>query len=330
MANENQNATMRAAIYTRYGPPEVVQIKQVPMPVPGPNELLIRIHAATVNRTDCGFRSASYFISRFWTGLIKPQRQILGCEFSGEVVQVGSAVQQFAVGDRVFGYDDALLGGHAEYICMPETASIAHVPKALSFDQAAALTEGAHYALNDIRAAGVLAGQHVLVYGATGAIGSAAVQILKAMDVRVTAVCATTHIQLLKKLGADRVIDYLQEDYTQCGEQFDLVFDAVGKTSFGACKHVLKPKGIYISTELGKYGQNVWYGLFKFLMPGKHVLFPIPVHHQAMIKELADLADAGKFTPLIDRAYPLSDIRDAYHYVETGMKLGNVIIHCAS
>lgn len=317
---------MKAAIYTSYGPPEVVRVLDVPDPVPQDDEVLIRVHASTVNRTDCGFRSAEYFISRFWSGLIKPRRHILGCEFAGEVVAIGSKVTAYSIGDRVFGFNDKTFGGHANYICQPESAAMGIIPAHLSYEVAAALTEGSHYALNDIYAAGVKAGQQVLVYGGTGAIGSAAIQLLKYMGAHVAAVCATPHVELVRALGADVVIDYLKEDYTRSGLSFDLVFDAVGKTSFGKCKPVLKERGMYISTELGRYGQNVWFALFKFITGSKKVLFPIPVYDKAMISFIQKLAEEKHFTPVIDRSFPLSEIVEAYRYVETGKKVGNVII----
>jgi NADPH:quinone reductase-like Zn-dependent oxidoreductase len=319
---------MQAAIYTSYGPPEVVRVMSMPDPIPQDNEVLIRVHASTVNGTDCGFRSAEYFISRFWSGLFKPKRPILGCEFAGEVIAIGNTVTQYKIGDRVFGFNDKTFGGHAELLCQPENAAMDIIPAQYRYEQAAALTEGSHYALNDIYAAKVRTGQHVLVYGATGAIGSAAIQILKHMGAHVTAVCGTPHIELVRSLGADIVIDYMQEDYTKKGRTFDFVFDAVGKTSFGACKPVLNKNGIYISTELGKYGQNVWLALFKFLTGSKKVLFPLPVYDKAMISYIRKLAEEKHFTPVIDKSFRLSEITAAHTYVDSGQKIGNVIILC--
>lgn len=319
---------MQAAVYTSYGAPDVVTVRDIPTPRPGEKDVLIRVHASTVNRTDCGFRSAEYFISRFWSGLFKPKRQVLGCEFAGVVDSVGSSVTMFKPGDKVFGFNDRTFGGHAEYICQPENSAMDIIPEHLNFEQAAALTEGSHYALNDIYAAHVKAGDHVLVYGATGAIGSAAVQILKYLNAHVTAVCGTAHVDLIKSLGADVVIDYMQQDFTQQGLTFDLVFDAVGKTSFGTCKPVLNEPGIYISTELGKNGQNVWYSIFNAFTGNKKVLFPLPVYDKEMISFIRKIADDKHFTPVLDKTYALKDIREAYAYVETGTKVGNVIIRC--
>lgn len=317
---------MKAAQYTQYGPPEVVQVIDIPTPSPMDNEVLIRVHASTVNRTDCGFRSAEYFISRFWSGLLRPKQQTLGCEFAGEVADVGSAVKLYKVGDRVFGFNDKTFGGHAEYLVQPEDAPMAVMPAHMTYEEAAPLTEGAHYALVDIRAVGVTAGQNVLVYGGTGAIGSAAVQILKSMDVRVTAVCGGKHVELVRSLGADEVVDYQTQDFTRTEQRFDFVFDAVGKTSFGTCKPILKPKGIYISTELGKNGQNIWYALIGKLSSGKKVMFPIPTISKEDVEYFKGLAEAGNYRPVIDRKYSLKDIVAAYRFVESGQKVGNVVV----
>jgi NADPH:quinone reductase-like Zn-dependent oxidoreductase len=318
--------TMKAAVHTRYGPPEVVSVKDVPRPVPGDGEVLIRVHAATVNRTDAGFRSAAYFISRFWSGLLRPKQQTLGCEFAGQVEATGKNVTAYAVGDRVFGYDDERFGAHAEYLVMPENAAMAHIPEQMTYQEAAPLTEGAHYAWCDIRAAGVKAGQEVMVYGASGAIGSAAVQLLKHVGARVTAVCNTKNVELVRSLGADEVIDYTREDFTGNTRRFDLIFDAVGKSSFGRCRPLLREKGMYISTELGKGSENVFLALFTPLFRGKKVLFPLPSITREDVLMLKELAGTGAFRPVIDRCYPLDEIAEAYRYVETGQKTGNVVL----
>lgn len=318
---------MQAAIHQVYGPPEVVKIMTVPKPVPKHNEVLIKVHATTVNRTDCGFRSAEYFISRLFSGLLKPKAQTLGNEFAGQIVAIGSSVTAFRVGDQVFGYNDKNFGAHAEYMTMPESGAMATIPAGFTYEEAAPLTEGAHYALGNIRAAKVKQGQHVLVYGATGAIGSAAVQLLKYFGANVTAVCHTKDVEMVKSLGADLVIDYTKQDYSESGKTFDFVFDAVGKSSFGQAKRVLAKKGIYISTELGKRGENVWLALIGPFTNGKKVLFPIPSITKEDVVFFKKLAEAGKFKPVIDkRKYKLEQIVDAYRYVETGQKTGNVVI----
>jgi NADPH:quinone reductase-like Zn-dependent oxidoreductase len=317
---------MKAAINTIYGPPEVVQVLEVEKPVQKDNEVLIKVYATTVNRTDCGFRSAEYFISRFFSGLFKPKFKTLGNEFAGVVEAVGKNVRSFSVGDNVFGYNDTTFGAHAQYMAISEDAAIATMPQNIGFYKAAAITEGGHYALCDIRAAKVEAGQNILVNGTTGAIGSAAVQLLKHFGARVTAVCNTKNVELVKSLGADVVIDYTQHDFTKLDERFHFVFDAVGKSSFTKCKQLLHENGIYISTELGKNSANVFLALITALTGGKKVLFPLPSISKADVVFLKELVEAGKFKPVIDRHYKLDDIVEAYRYVETGQKTGNVII----
>ncbi len=317
---------MMAAVQSRYGPPDVVRVEQVAEPAVGDHDVLVRVRATTVNRTDCAWRAAKPFFMRAFTGLVRPRAPILGNEFAGVVDTLGSRATRFGVGDRVFGYVEGPFGAHAEYLSLPEDASLATMPANLTFEQAAAGTEGSHYALSHIRAARIQRGQHVLVYGATGAIGSAAVQLLKSMGVTVTAVCGSDGVQIAGGLGADRVIDYLTEDFAQEQEAYDVVLDSVGKSSFGACKPLLKPGGLYLSSELGPHAQNPFLALLAPLHRGKRVLFPIPKHDQEMMQYLGGLMASGDFTPVIDRTYPLTRIVDAYRYVETGRKLGNVVI----
>jgi NADPH:quinone reductase-like Zn-dependent oxidoreductase len=317
---------MKAAIHTQYGPPEVVKIMEVPKPIPKSNEVLVKVYTATVNRTDSGFRSAVYFVSRFWSGLFRPKYQTLGCEFAGIIEDIGRDVKTFKIGDQVFGYNDITFGGHAEYLTLAEQDAITTLPHNVSLDEAAPITEGAHYALNAIKAAKIKSGQAVLVYGATGAIGSAAVQLLKHFGANVTAVCNTKNVSLVKSLGADKVIDYQTEDFTKTTIKFDFIFDAVGKSSFKQCKPLLNEKGIYISTELGKHAENVFYALAAVFSRGKRVLFPIPVMNKDIIHFLKELVENGEFKPVIDRYYKLDQIVEAYNYVETGQKTGNVLL----
>ena len=266
---------MRAIIYTKYGPPEVVRLTEIEKPVPKDNEVLIKIHAATVNRTDCGFRSAEYFIVRFFSGLIRPKNKTLGNEFAGEIEAVGKDVKLFRPGDKVFGYNDTKFGAHAEYMVMAENGSITTMPEKITYEEAAPVIEGAHYALCDIRAAKIQSGQKILINGATGAIGSAAVQIVKYLGAEVTAVCDTKNCDLVKSLGAKVVIYYTKEDFTKISQTFDVVFDAVGKSSFGKCKPLLRKGGIYMSTELGYMSQNPFFALLcnfffnEFLYPSQ-------------------------------------------------------------
>jgi NADPH:quinone reductase-like Zn-dependent oxidoreductase len=317
---------MKAIIHTQYGPPEVLQLMEIPKPVPKDNEVLIKVHATTVNRTDCGFRSAEYFISRFFSGLLRPNNQTLGNEFAGEIEAIGKEVKNFKPGDKVFGYNDTTFGAHAQYTTLAEDSNITTMPRSITYEMAAPITEGAHYALCDIRAAKIRSGQKVLVNGATGAIGSAAVQIINHFGAEVTAVCNTKNMALVKSLGAHHVIDYTQQDFTRLDTQFDVIFDAVGKSSFGKCKPLLKKGGIYMSTELGFMSQNPFLALITPLLGGKKVLFPLPSISKEDVEYLKELVETNKFKPVIDRYYPLDQIVEATKYVETGQKTGNVVL----
>lgn len=317
---------MKAAIHNQYGPPEVVKIMEVDKPVPKANEVLIKVYATTVNRTDCGFRSAEYFVSRFFSGLLKPKFKTLGNEFAGIIEAVGNKVTSFTIGDQVFGYNDYKFGAHAEYMTLAEDEAISTMPGNLTFTEAVPLTEGGHYALCDIRAAKVKPEQNVMIYGASGAIGSAAVQLVKQIGAKVTAVCNTKNVGLVKSLGADEVIDYMQQDFTRTDQKFNFIFDAVGKSSFGECKPLLTKKGIYISTELGKNSENIFYALTTPFFGKQRVLFPLPTINKEDVIFIKELAEAGKFKPVIDREFKLEQIVEAYKYVETGQKTGNVVI----
>ncbi len=292
--------------------------------------MLVKVYATTVNRTDCAYRAARPFFMRFLTGPIRPRVTVLGTEFAGVVEAVGNDVTTFDVGDRVFGYNEGPFGAHAEYMSIRHDGSLATMPANMTYQEAAPSTEGSHYALTHIRAAKIRSGQDVLVYGATGAIGSAAVQLLKGLGAHVTGVCDTAHVELVSRLGADRVIDYTAEDFTQDGPRYDVVLDSVGKSSFGQCKRLLKPGGIYISSELGPLAQNPLLALIAPVRGGKKVMFPIPRHDQLMMRYLKEQIESGKFKPVIDRTYPLEQIVEAYRYVETGQKTGNVVISLTS
>jgi NADPH:quinone reductase-like Zn-dependent oxidoreductase len=321
---------MKAAVHTRYGPPDVVRVLEVAKPAAKANEVLVKVHATTVNRTDCGFRAAKPFIVRFFTGLVRPRVTVLGNEFAGVIEAVGGGVTSFKLGDRVFGYCEGRFGAHAEYLVVPQAGSLATMPAGLTYEQAAPSTEGPHYALSLIRAAKIQRGQDVLVYGATGAIGSAAVQLLKGLGANVTAVCGTGNLELVRGLGADRVIDYTVEEFTQDEQRYDAVFDAVGKSSFGRCRRLLKPGGIYGSTDLGPLSLNPLLALVTPLLGplsgGRRVRFPLPRQDPEMARYFKRLIESGQFKPLIDRRYPLEEIVEAYRYVETGQKIGNVVI----
>lgn len=316
---------MQAAVHSEYGPPNVVSIAEVDKPAVGDGDVLVAVHATTVNRTDCAYRAAKPFFVRASTGLTRPKRTILGTEFAGVVAAVGANVTSFAVDDRVFGYNEGAFGTHAEFLSVSADSAVAAIPDGVSFESAAAGTEGAHYALAFIRTAGTEAGQDVLVHGATGAIGSAAVQLLKHLDVTVTAVCDTANVELVKGLGADQVLDYTTGELANHTGTYDAVFDAVGKSTFGQCKRLLKPRSAYLSSDLGPWSQNLLLPLVTLFRKSK-VKFPFPKQDQKMIQYLGTLLGSGAFRPVIDRHYPLDQIVEAYTYVETGRKVGNVII----
>lgn len=317
---------MKAAVYRRYGSPEVLSIEEVARPIIKDDQVLVKVHASTVNRTDSGMRSANYFVSRFLTGLFRPKKIVAGSEFAGEVVEVGSEVTNFKIGDKVFGFEDVRSGAHAEYMAVAAAGSIATIPEGHNYQDMAPAGEGATYALNIIRAAGIKEGQKALVYGASGAIGSAAVQILKHRGIKVTAVCGTKNLDLIKSIGADKVISYETEDFTQTDDKFDFIADAVGKTSYGAVKKLLNKSGKYCSSELGKGAQNPLLAIWFAIKGSKKVIFPIPKINQETIQSIKGLVEAGSFKPVVDRIYELDEIVEASKYVETGQKTGNVVI----
>ncbi len=320
---------MKAVVYTKYGAPDVLQIKEVEKPSHKENEILVLVHAATVNRTDCATIRAKPFFMRLLTGLIRPNRKVPGTEFSGEVEAVGNSVSNLKVGDRVFGFDDDGSGSQAQYLTIHEDNAII-MPEGLTYLQAAPSTEGAHYAYNFINKVNLKKGNDALVNGATGAIGSAAVQLLKHFEVNVTAVCATSNIELVKSLGADRIIDYAKEDFTKDAKKYNFVFDTVGKSSFFECMRLLKPGGIYISSDLGFMAQNLYLPyltpLIKPFLKNRKTVFPMPVDIHRTLSLVKKLMEQGKFKAVIDREYRLEQIVEAYKYVEKGQKTGNVVI----
>jgi len=317
---------MKAAIRNRYGGPEVIEIRDVPQPIPKQNEILVRVHATTVNRTDCGFLMGSPWVARLFSGLFKPKARILGNEFAGEVVEAGKLVTAFKPGDRIFGFIEWKFGAHAEYLVFPADESVSTIPENMTYEEAVPILEGSHYALSDIRAANVKAGQDVMVYGATGAIGTAAVQLLKDLGTNVTAVCNTKNVELVRSLGADVVIDYQKQDFREMDKRFDFIFDAVGKRTFGECRPLLKKKGIYISTDLGPGAQNPFLALITPLLGSRKLLFPLPKNTKEITEYIKSRVVAGKFKPLIDRTYMLDEIQEAFSYVLSQQKTGNVVI----
>ncbi len=317
---------MKASTYTEYGPPEVLQLREVATPVPKENEVLIRVHATTVNRTDCAMLRAKPFIMRFGTGLFKPKEPILGTDFAGTVESVANKVTMFKVGERVFGLSDSGLHSHAQYMTISDDKGLATIPEKVTFEQAAASVEGAHYAYNMINKVDMKSGQKVLVNGATGAIGSAAVQLSKYYGAHVTAICSTNNLELVRSIGADKVIDYAKEDFTRSNDKYDFIFDTVGKSSFAKCKPLLQPGGVYISSDLGPMIQNPFLAIITPILGGRKVIFPIPFDCARSVRLIKKLIEEGKFRAVIDRQYPLEKIADAFRYVETGEKIGNVVI----
>ena len=317
---------MKAAIRRNYGNPEIITIEDIATPIPKKDEILIRVHATTVNRTDSAILTGKPYIMRLFVGLTKPKSPLLGTDFAGEVVEIGSSVKSFKVSDKVWGFKDEGLFSQAEYVVVKEKSNVAIFPDNLTFQQAAACMEGAHYAYNGINKLNIKSGQKVLVNGATGAIGSATLQFLKFYKTEVTAVCNTQNIDLIKSLGADKIIDYLKEDFTKDDEKYDFILDTVGKSTFGKCKPLLKKGGIYTSSELGPMAQNIFLPFVTPLLGSKRMIFPIPSNIKRSMSFIGDLVEKGKFKPVIDREYSLEKIADAYRFVATGQKTGNVII----
>ena len=315
---------MRAVVHDRYGAPDVLRLEDVERPVPKEDEVLVKIHATTVNRSDCGWRSATPFFARYFTGLLRPKQRILGMELAGEVEAVGAAITEFEVGDHVFGVKG--FGANAEYVCVRESGALAHKPASMNFDEAAAVCDGAIIALACLGKADLRNGRSILIYGASGSIGTAGVQLAKHIGADVTAVCNTKNVELVRSLGADRVIDYTEEDFTENGETYDVVFDAVGKHSFRRCRGSLKAGGVYIETDLGFMWHVPPLALLTRLIGDKRVTLPIPKYTKENVLILKELIEAGQYRAVIDRRYPLEDVVEATRYVETGQKTGNVVL----
>jgi NADPH:quinone reductase-like Zn-dependent oxidoreductase len=316
---------MKAVVHDRYGPPDVLRIEDVERPVPSDDEVLVKVRATTVTRSDAAWRAAKPFFSRFFTGLRRPKRRILGTEFAGEVEAVGNAVSEFRVGDRVFGA--SLFGAHAEFVRVKESGPIAHVPAGITFEEAAAVSDGAILALNAMSPVTIGPGTKILVYGASGSIGTAGVQLAKHFGAEVTAVCDTKHVELVRSLGADEVIDYTKEDFRKNGVEYDMIFDAVGKQRFTRCKKSLKPGGAYLPTDgFGNFAMGV---VTKFVGDKKVRLGIPPRYTKEYVLLVKRLIEAGEYRPVVDRTYPLEDVVEATRYVETGQKTGNVVLTVA-
>ena len=316
---------MKASIRRRYGSPNQIKIENIEKPILKDNDVLIKVHATTVNRTDCANLTAKPFIMRFVLGFFKPRKIILGTDFAGEVITIGKNVKSFNIGDKVFGFIDIGSKSQAEYIATT-VEELFLIPEKIDYKEAAASLEGANYAYTFIHKVNIQSGQKILINGATGGIGSALLQFVRQYDVKITATCNTKNIKLIQSLGADKIYDYTKEDFTDDDDKYDFIFDAVGKSTFGKCKPLLKEKGIYISSELGPYAQNIFYALLTSRL-SKKVIFPMPYSQQKTIPYISNLLEKGKFKPVIDREYSLEDISKAYEYVITGEKTGNVIIN---
>src|SRR5205809_503533 len=322
---------MKAVVYDMYGPPEVLHLEDVERPVPKDDEVLIKIHATTVNRLDCHTREANrsngrvvMVLSRLVSGVRAPRQRILGSELAGTVEQAGRAVSEFKVGDRVFGLTGIRFGAHAEYRCMRESARIAHIPEAMTFQQAAPMCDGALNALWCLRLADLEKRQKVLIYGASGAIGTAAVQLARHFKADVSAVCSTKNLELIKSIGAGRAIDYTTEDFTKNGETYDVIFDAVGKQTFARCRGSLRPGGAYLPTD-GL--ENLIRAVLPSRSGAKRVVFRLPPRYTKQdVLFIKQLIEAGRYRAVVDRAYPLDEVVEASRYVETEQKTGNVIL----
>lgn len=326
---------MKAIVATRYGPPEVLEVREVGKPTPKDNEVLIKIHASAVVATDPGFRKGE-IVSRLFTGMTKPKRAIPGDVLAGEIETVGKDVTKFKTGDRVYAACAATQGGQAEYICLPQDGPLASMPANMSFEQAVGVPDGALGALNFLRDAGkIQRGQKVLINGASGSVGSYAVQLAKYFGTDVTAVCSTANVEMVKSLGADTVIDYTKQDFVRTefaskrGETYDLILDAVGKSSFSRCRNLLNATGTYVTSVPAPdfLIRLLWTRNSK----GKKARFVAPGLRSSAQKAqdlalLTELIEGGNLKSVIDRCYPMEQIREAHRYVETGHKKGNVVI----
>jgi NADPH:quinone reductase-like Zn-dependent oxidoreductase len=321
---------MKAVVYHKYGPPDVLALEEVEAPTPRDKEVLIRIYATVVTAADCAARKGDPFIFRFFTGLRKPKKTILGAEFAGEVEATGKNVDRFREGSQVFGASGAAFGSLAEYICLPEEAALAPKPSNMTYERAAAVCSGALTALPFLRDKGqIQRGQQVLINGASGSVGTAAVQLAKYFGAEVTGVSSTAKLELLKSLGADKVIDYTKEDFTQTGRTYDIIFDAVGKTSFSRCKGSLKQRGIYLSTvpTLAICRQMLWTSRIGSKRAAIAFTGLRPVSEKAKdLLFLKELAEAEQILPVIDRRHPLEQTAEAHRYVDQGRKTGDVVI----
>jgi len=320
---------MRAVTHERYGPPDVLHVAEVDVPIPTDDEVLVEVRATTVNRTDCGFRQPKPFVVRFFSGLMRPKRAILGTEFAGVIAAVGDRITEFSVGDEVFGVNADRFGAHAEFMCVKESAPIAHKPAGVDFEDAASMPDGFVLARTGLTWTGVAAGTRILIYGASGSIGTAAVQLAKHLGASVTAVCDTRHLELARSLGADRVIDYTRDDFTRHGDTYDVVLDAVGKVSFRRCRGLLVRGGTFATTDGGYLWHVPWLALATWLpsrLGTKQVMLPLPRYTKEHVLLLKELVEAGAYRAVIDSCRPLDEVVEATRYVETEQKTGNLVL----
>lgn len=315
--------SMRAVMHARYGGPEVLTLASIDRPRPGRGEVLVAVHASTVNRTDCGVRAATPFISRFFTGLLKPKHTTVGSEFAGVVEELGTEVEEFAVGDHVFG---VTIEANAEFVRVRAAGAITTMPDGLTFEETAPIGDGGILALTCLDQSGVRSGQRIVIYGASGAIGTAAVQLAKHRGAHVTAVTDTARVDLVRSLGADEVIDYTVEDFTTNGQRYDVVLDAVGKHSYRRCRHSIVKGGVFATTDLGFAWHVPPLTLLSRVVGPHRVRLPIPTYNKANLLEIKAAVEAGAFRAIIDRSYPLTEFAEATCYVETGHKTGNVVL----
>lgn len=324
---------MRTEVVTRYGSPDVVAVREAAKPLPAADEVLVRVHAATVNRSDAGeLNPHPRLLGRIMFGLRRPRRETFGLDFAGVVEALGDGVTAFKAGDRVFGMAPSRRNGaHADYVCVPERGAIAKIPDDVGFD-GAVVCEGAYYADAGLKQFNIGRGSKVMIYGASGAIGSAAVQLAKAYGAEVTAVVAAAHLEMALALGADHAIDYTRDDFTKGDARFDYLLDAVGKESFFRCRKILKPEGVFASTDMGPWGQNLMLIVWALVARKNRVVVPLQKRGNiaSFMTEMKARLQAGQFHAVIDRRYPLEAIADAYRYVETGQKVGIVVIDVAS
>jgi NADPH:quinone reductase-like Zn-dependent oxidoreductase len=316
---------MKAIVRHKYGSPDNIRIENMPTPRPNDDQVLIRVKATTINRTDCGVLSGSPYIFRFFVGWPKPRTPILGTDFAGIVEEVGEKVTKFKVGDKVWGFDDNGLPSQTEYLVYSENKNILPIPEELSYKEAAACAEGAHYAVNFLKYVKLSSESKVLVNGATGGIGSALVQLLKYQGVNVTATANTKNLELIRSMGLHHVIDYEKDNFTSSGGVYDVIFDAVGKSTFKKCKSILNKNGCYLSSELGDGIENLYLPLITKLKGGKRVLFPLPTDIKGSMKVIQKMVIEGKFRPIIEKSFSIEQAREAYQYVASGQKTGNVV-----